>query len=198
MSLFKSKDKRIEDTYLGILIPQMNDLVEAFQDEARKRWSTSLVLPEALLKWQARLHRQTHMKTSNSLDLARARLPVGYWFAFERKVIFEILFRYEDRTAWTTEPWQLDTTNAAGDGYMWTWDGQDLCQGASALFRPGALVDADVWLRMHGRVAGYSDVASSPSEGQGIESSETKVCPFCAEEIKFKAIKCKHCGSMLD
>lgn len=26
----------------------------------------------------------------------------------------------------------------------------------------------------------------------------TKTCPFCAEEINEKAIKCKHCGSMLD
>ena len=27
---------------------------------------------------------------------------------------------------------------------------------------------------------------------------ETKLCPFCSEEIKATAIKCKHCGSMLD
>lgn len=26
----------------------------------------------------------------------------------------------------------------------------------------------------------------------------TKVCPYCAEAIKAGAIKCKHCGSMLD
>lgn len=32
------------------------------------------------------------------------------------------------------------------------------------------------------------------SEAQG----DTKECPFCAETIKAKAVKCKHCGSMLN
>jgi hypothetical protein len=29
-------------------------------------------------------------------------------------------------------------------------------------------------------------------------NTETKACPFCAETILATAIKCKHCGSMLD
>lgn len=36
--------------------------------------------------------------------------------------------------------------------------------------------------------------AERTSSGQ---SSTTKTCPFCAEEIATRAIKCKHCGSML-
>ena len=26
----------------------------------------------------------------------------------------------------------------------------------------------------------------------------TKICPFCAEEVKIEALKCKHCGEQLD
>lgn len=38
---------------------------------------------------------------------------------------------------------------------------------------------------------------ATPSTGQLPTASAHKPCPFCAEQIKVEAIKCKHCGSML-
>ena len=31
-----------------------------------------------------------------------------------------------------------------------------------------------------------------------IKADQTTSCPFCAEDIKAKAIKCKHCGEWLN
>lgn len=38
--------------------------------------------------------------------------------------------------------------------------------------------------------------ASAPAAQQDAKG-QTKTCPFCAEDVKFEAIKCKHCGSEL-
>jgi predicted RNA-binding Zn-ribbon protein involved in translation (DUF1610 family) len=41
------------------------------------------------------------------------------------------------------------------------------------------------------------DVALSQAENVATQDKDVKECPFCAEVIKRKAIKCKHCGADL-
>lgn len=38
---------------------------------------------------------------------------------------------------------------------------------------------------------------SENDKNDGAETKDSRTCPFCAEDIKMQAIKCKHCGEML-
>ena len=43
-----------------------------------------------------------------------------------------------------------------------------------------------------------SAVTDSPKPPLQQQQRETKKCPFCAEDVRIQAIKCKHCGSVLN
>lgn len=55
------------------------------------------------------------------------------------------------------------------------------------------------WLRLiFGGLAGQAPQTQHPQHPQVTQAnSPVKECPFCAETIHLKAVKCKHCGSAL-
>lgn len=60
-------------------------------------------------------------------------------------------------------------------------------------------VVALVWAfkRPEAPLASDSPRPTSTPVAQPDARGQIKTCPFCAEDVKFKAIKCKHCGSEL-
>lgn len=45
---------------------------------------------------------------------------------------------------------------------------------------------------------GWVKVGGVADTPHGSQNAATRTCPFCAEDIKIEALKCKHCGSMLE
>ena len=78
-------------------------------------------------------------------------------------------------------------------------------QGAEARGTVEALDKEDALRRLRALEAqGLHDILIETAQDNGRagvngqSESDTRKCPFCAEEIKVEATKCKHCGEMLN